>query len=55
MTDVGNLVSGAPALAPLLLADVMLLALLGLWTLEEFVPAETVARRESTFKALSPS
>jgi hypothetical protein len=36
----GNLVSGAPVLAPLLFADVMVLALLGLWTLREHVPAE---------------
>lgn len=49
----GNLVSGAPVLAPLLFADVMVLALLGVWTLREHVPAEETS--EQAVKAPSTS
>ncbi|HEY7158941.1 MAG TPA: hypothetical protein VH575_33660 [Gemmataceae bacterium] len=49
----GNLVSGAPVLAPLLFADVMLLALLGLWVLRQHVPAEIGERTERAVTAPS--
>jgi hypothetical protein len=51
----GNLVAGAPVLAPLLFADVMLLALLGLWVLRGFVPAETPDPEQQTVRAPSAS
>ena len=49
----GNLISGAPVLAPLRFADVMLLALLGLWVLWQHVPAEMGEQSERAITAPS--
>jgi hypothetical protein len=40
-----NFVYGAPAMAPLLYPDLVLLAFLGLWVLRRHVPADNAARR----------